>query len=262
MRKSFNSKLMFDNIAFLVKESGRKIGELEAESGVSAGYISRTSKDGGAKPGIDFVVKVADALGVSIDVLLNINLSELSPTERYLLSFLDKLRRNTLDFKLDWEPASADQLNNMKPGHTGYVNHPLFSVQSSMEKTEDGCPKQVRHAVMISNSFGINTVINGSCYGLSMKNDAYLYLMDVRKSTCDVHDPKAYAKEVWLCPSYNPSQFLCSTLEGAALAEPINSLFDAVAEYSKHPRLKYEIRNILDAFLADDLDDNDTELPF
>ena len=92
MSVEFNKQLMLDNISFMLKEFGKKIGELEAEAGVSPGYISRTSKDDKAKPGIDFIVKVAEALNTSVDTLLNIDLSGLTPTERYLISFLEKLK--------------------------------------------------------------------------------------------------------------------------------------------------------------------------
>ena len=52
MNIEFNKQLMLDNISFLLKESEKKIGELESEAGVSAGYISRISKEGNTKPGI------------------------------------------------------------------------------------------------------------------------------------------------------------------------------------------------------------------
>ena len=48
----------------------KKIGELEGEAGVSAGYISRISKYGNTKPGIEFIMKVADSFNVCLDTLL------------------------------------------------------------------------------------------------------------------------------------------------------------------------------------------------
>ena len=52
MSVEFNKQLMLDNISFLLKEFGKKIGELEAEAGVSPGYISRISKDGPSRVSI------------------------------------------------------------------------------------------------------------------------------------------------------------------------------------------------------------------
>ena len=66
----FNKQTLFDNIAFLVKKHNLRIGELENASGVSPGYISRASKDGGPTPGIEFILKIADKLNVTIDTLI------------------------------------------------------------------------------------------------------------------------------------------------------------------------------------------------
>lgn len=69
MAEQFNAEVLFDNIDFLIKSENRKIGEVESKAGVSAGYISRTSKDGGSRPGIDFIMNIAKVLHVSIDTL-------------------------------------------------------------------------------------------------------------------------------------------------------------------------------------------------
>ena len=107
MEQKFNKTIIFDNIAFMLKESGKKIGELETEAGVSLGYISRMSKEGNAKPGIDFIMKTAEALNVSVDTLLRVDLSSLTATEKYLISFLEKLVKDTFDDKLDWQTETA-----------------------------------------------------------------------------------------------------------------------------------------------------------
>lgn len=45
MNVNFNPRTLFENIEFLLKTQGRKIGEVENAVGVSAGYISRNSKE-------------------------------------------------------------------------------------------------------------------------------------------------------------------------------------------------------------------------
>lgn len=90
MSDKFNKQVLFDNIAFLVKERGLKIGELETGAGVSPGYISRASKEGGPTPGIEFIANIARELQVSIDTLISAHMAEMTPTERYIISFLEK----------------------------------------------------------------------------------------------------------------------------------------------------------------------------
>lgn len=90
MNGNFNPRLIFNNISYLIKEQGKKVGEVETQAGVSAGYISRNSKDANSKPGIDFLYKVSEILNTSIDTLIRIPLSELTPTKRYLFHSLKK----------------------------------------------------------------------------------------------------------------------------------------------------------------------------
>ena len=62
MPEDFNKNRLFDNISYLIKKNDLKIGEIENGAGVSAGYIARASKDEKSKPGIEFVMKVAELL--------------------------------------------------------------------------------------------------------------------------------------------------------------------------------------------------------
>ena len=89
MGKSFDKNLMLANIYYLIKEQGRKIGEVENDAGMSSGYLSRVSKDQFTKPGIDFIFNVANILKVSIDTLVGVDLTALTPTEEYLLRFME-----------------------------------------------------------------------------------------------------------------------------------------------------------------------------
>jgi len=265
MPREFDKKLMFDNIAYLLKETGKKIGEVENEAGVSAGYISRTSKDQNAKPGIDFIVRIADALHVGIDTLLGIDLSSLTPTERYLLTFLEKLRDDTAADKLEWHRESADSLNRMETDINGNVDHPLFSYETFYEEGEGDYPDQVSRVVFLSHTFDCHTFIDQECFNLRLKNGAYVYLMHVEKSVHRTNDPDVRAIEVWMV-SPGECQYLCSSLDGSPLAPLVTALYAIVQEFSKHPKIKGDFKRSIDAFLNDDLDDDPVpqtdDLPF
>lgn len=264
MSTEFNKQLMLDNIYFMLKEFGKKIGELEAEAGVSPGYISRTSKDDKAKPGIDFIVKVAEALNTSVDTLLNIDLSGLTPTERYLISFIEKLKRDTADDKLEWIRSSADSLNRMECDMNGYVEHPLFSYETFMEQGEGDYPEEVSRVVFISHAFDVHTYITDDCFSLRLKNGAILYLMDFSKSIHRVNDLDAYAREIWMYKPQVGAQYMCSNRDNSPLAALVDDLYTVVKEFSKHPKIKKGLQEAIDAFMRDDLEDDDDngELPF
>jgi len=257
MNREFNKQLMLDNISFLLKESEKKIGELETEAGVSAGYISRISKEGNTKPGIEFIMKVAYSLNTSIDTLLNVDLTEMTPTERYLVSFLEKLNKDTLDDKLDWNRESADRLNRAETGINGNPYHPLLSYETFYEESETEYPEEVSRVVFVSNTFDCRTFINGDCYNLRLKNGTILYLMNISKSVHRVNDPDAFAKEIWMYTPGAGINFLCSNVDASPLADLVNSLYTTVSEHMKRPRIKQELKYVIDAFMENDVNDDD-----
>lgn len=269
MTDEFNSSIIFDNIYYLARQRGKKIGELEGEAGVSSGYISRTSKDHKANPGIDFVMRVADSLDVSLDMLLKVKLSEMSPTEQYMANFLDKLSEDTIAASLNWQVETPDELNRMKPDANGYVDHPLFSLESYFEKGKLDIPQPVENVVFTSRTFGVHTDIQGNCYNLSMKNNTVLYLMNIEKSAHRTTDPNVYAIEMWITVPGGGKQFLCSNNKNSRVASLVDVLYKNISEYMKHPRIDPAFKNAIDAYLKNgDLENDQTyedsteELPF
>lgn len=267
MEKEFNKQVLLDNIAFFLKERNKKIGELENEAGVSPGYISRISKEGSAKPGVDFVYNVAAALNVSIDTLLNVPMADITPTERYLISFLEKLKADTAADKLDWERESKDFLDQLTPGYDMDCGHPLFAYREFNEEGESGYPEEARRVVFASHSFDVHTAINGDCFNLRLKNGTYVYLMNVSKSVYRTTDKDAFALEVWMWSERNYLQFLCSDRYNAPLAGAIHDLYSTIIDFAKHPKVKNNLKYVIDAFMRDDLSDDpppprDDDLPF
>lgn len=237
---------LFNNILFLIKEQGKKIGEFENEAGVSAGYISRSSKDGNTKPGIDFIMKAAEVLNVSIDMLLRVDLASATATERYLIEFLEKLINETSFNWLNWDKESADYLNYLEPDVCGCSPHSLFDFEY------DPNTGAIRNydLTFFSRSFGSHTKIAGDCYNMAMANDAVLYIMDV----CDVNDEgknKSDVKELWMKLQTRQIKFLCSTRDNIKLSSYLESLYAAVAHNVKLPKVSKEVREVIDTFMED-----------
>lgn len=252
MSEEFNPQILFKNIDFLIKNENRKIGEVEKEAGVSAGYISRTSKDGGGKPGIEFIMNIANVLHVSIDTLLNVDISSLTTTEQYLLSFLEKLEQDTRRDLLSWERFSATSLMNMSPDENGNVPHPLFAYRTFYEVGESEYPEEVSRVVFSSHTFDVHTCIHDDCYELQMKNGAQLHIMNISKSIYHLNDPRAFAKEIWMSMPGEKPQYLCSNYDDSKLANVIDHLYVAVKDNCKHPKIKKDFRDIIDSFMKGD----------
>lgn len=262
MGKGFNKQLLFDNIAYLVKERGLKIGELEAEAGVSPGYISRASKESGSTPGIEFVVNIANELHMTVDALINTQISELTATEMYIVSFLQKLERDTNDDKLDWNRESAESLRRIEIDANGNSEHPLYRCETFYEESEMGYPEKITDCRFASHSFDVHTAPYGDCFNLRLKNNALLYLMNISKSVHRVGDPNARAKEVWLYQAESGSQYLCCNKDAAPIGKLVDSLYLAVSENNKHPKIKPDFQHIINAFMEDDLSDDEMDILF
>lgn len=262
--RSFNKYICFSNIRELLKRHPEvKLGQIEKDAGCQAGYMSRLEKpNNNSEPTIEFVMAAAKAFGISIDSLLTVDLVQLTPTESYLVSLIQKLVSDTTADKLYWYKESADQLDRLETDINGIVDHPLFSFESFFEEIGGEYPQKVSRIVFPSNAFDVHTSIHGDCYHLGLKNGATLFLMDIEKSVHAMNDADALAKEMWIYTPNVGTSFLVDNRGTSPLARLVDILFSTVAEQMKHPRIKKEHLAALDAFMQDDFKDDPPASPF
>ncbi len=262
--KNFNKTLCFSNIRELLRQNPDvKIGQIEKEAGIRLGYMSRLEKAGNtSEPSMEFIVSAAKLLKVSVDTLISVDLTGLTPTEQYLVNFFDKLKADTLQDKLDWNRETAFNLNRMEPNMNGYVDHPLFDEETFYEESECEYPNEVTRIVFNSKSFGPRTYITGDCFNLRLKNGTTLYLMDIEKSVHKTNDISAFAKEAWMFVPGKGSQLLVASRDDTPVAPLLEVLFSTVKERMEHPKVNNDVMYAIDAFMKDDLDDDDDDMPF
>ena len=258
-QRNFNKSLCFSNIRELLRQNPDvKIGQIEKEAGIRLGYMSRLEKEGNkSEPSMEFIVTAAKLLKVSLDTLVSVNLTGLTPTEQYIVNFFDKLKADTLADKLDWNIESSDYLNRLEPDMNGYVDHPLFNLDTFYEEGECEYPDEVTRVVFTSRSFGPKTFICGDCYKLRMKNGTTLYLMDIEKSVHKLNDAGAYAREIWTYTPQVGCQFLVCSKDETPIAPLVDTLFSIVKERMQHPKLNKAVMYAIDSFMRDDLEDDD-----
>lgn len=263
----FERKRCINNIYYLAKKQGKRIGDVEKAAGVSSGYISKLNReDNTSVPGIEFLEGVANEFGVTVDTLINYDLADMTPTEHYIIDFLTKLNSDTQGDKLDWEKESADSLNRMED-YNGYVHHPLFSLETFMRKGETEYPDEVTEVVFVSDTYGANTAIAGDCYNLRLKNGSVLYVMNISKDVYYTNDPSAFAKEVWIHVPYSGTQFLANNQTDDGIGNLVDILYDSISENMQHPKVKPGVRYVIDAFMQNDISDDedykpDEDIPF
>lgn len=262
--KNFNKTLCFSNIRELLRQNlDVKIGQIEKEAGIRLGYMSRLEKDGNtSEPSVEFVVTAAKLLKVSVDTLISVDLTGLTPTEQYITSFFDKLKEDTLKDRLDWNRETAFNLNRMEPDMNGFVYHPLFAEETFYEETDCEYPQEVTRIVFNSKTFGPKTYIAGDCFNLRLKNGTTLYLMDIEKSVHKVGDSSAAAKEAWMYVPSKGSQLLVASQDDTPVALFLELLFSTVKERMEHPKVNNDVMYAIDAFMKDDISDDMDEMPF
>ena len=104
MARTFNNEIFYQNVRILLAKKNKKIGELESNCEVHAGYMSRVLK-ADMKPSIDVIIKIANYFTVRVETLLFEELKKYTVTELYILRFLDKVIRDTEDEKIHWKTA-------------------------------------------------------------------------------------------------------------------------------------------------------------
>lgn len=262
--KNFNKTLCFSNIRELLRQKPNvKIGQIEKEAGIRLGYMSRLEKEGNtSEPSMEFIVTAAKLLKVSIDTLISVDLTGLTPTEQYIISFFDKLKADTLQDRLDWNRETASNLNKIEPDYNGVIYHPLFTVETFYEETECDYPEEVTRIVFNSKTFGPHTCINGDCFNLRLKNGTTLYLMDIEKSVHRINDPSAFAVEAWMYVPYGGNQLLVASQDDTPVAPLLETLFSVVKERMKHPKVNNNVMYAIDSYMKDDITDDAEDIPF
>ena len=262
--RNFNKTLCFSNIRELIKENPDvKIGQIESAAGIRLGYMSRLEKgDNAAEPSVEFIVTAAKLLKVSVDTLISVDLANLTHTEKYLVNFIEKLKSDTLNEKLNWNTETEFQLNRQLVDCNGVSTHPLFTLETYYRQTECEYPEEVTDNVYVSKTFGPNTSINGDCFNLKLKNGSTFYLMNIVKDVHRVNDKSAFVKEAVMYVPRGKTQVLATTQDEYPIAQLLEELYVIVKERMIHPQVNNDVMNVIDAFMKNDFADDSDALPF
>ena len=209
-------------------------------------------------PSIDFVASVAKALGVTVDAIINNDYATSTPTEKFLLDFIDRLLSQTIADELDWKKETVKQLWDIGYDDNGNANHPLFSMD--FEAYEP-------HAIYNSR-FNSTHIVSGDCFYLNLpgveSTSVYLMCVDEPNVECLPFEVRDY--ELYMVKNQKV-QPLCHALPmGSRFHSALSSLYAAVKESSKHPKLDADVMSAINAFMRGPVfaknDEFDGDLPF
>ncbi len=238
-----------NNIYTIAKEKGVKIGDLEENSGVSKGYLSRVAKpDYQGSPPIEMLDSIAHQLGVGIDFLVNFDPEKLSENEQFVMKFIDKLSTLTGAEKMEWLYETTTTLiadDNSK------VDNPLVSVQKEYSDELNRWYDTHEYSSAIYEGY---VTVTGTCYHAKLSTShAEVYLNKVtyhnvprnERLETTAHD----IVEVYLFEN-KAVQPICSTYYVSdELKDAVNNLYQMVSSIPSKIALSQSTRSTMDFFI-------------
>lgn len=236
----FSRTLLGKNIKFLATQKGIKLGDLEGQVEVSTGYFSRLLNEDSKNSStlMDTICKVAEKLGTSVNTLISTDLSALTPNERLLSNFFDKLEKDTSESVLIWDLETKNQLDN--PAYQS--NHPLFANNDPYGNGFD---------LYYRSLFDTDATIAGDGYRVIV-NNKLLYLI---KTSYPQNEHTGF--EVYFYSNFrgNIVEKICKAYPESDLFYQLEDLYNAAAESSRHVKLSESVLGTIDGYMNPKPDD-------
>lgn len=250
--KHFDKKVCFRNIRELIKNNPNvRLGQIENEAGLRAGYMSRLEKDSNmTEPSLEFVVTAAKMLEVSIDALLMVDMTGLTDTERYLSKFIERMKKDTLSGLIKWNRENAKDLNSSEISLDEDELRPLFVLERDWAiDNENGCPETIMAPRFISHNYGKYTHIHDDCFNFQIEDGMRVYLMDIEKIIHAEDTKKECAKEIWMWSKKTDGQYILSNRGSSPLSYEVDTIFNIVREHTNRPEITEDIYDSIEKFM-------------
>ena len=258
--KHFDKTRCFNNLTYLLAVKDKKLGDIERNSGNSPGYLSRMkSGKSNADPSIEFLITAAEELGVSVDMLVNSEIREMSQTEVYLQGFLKKLIGDTRNDKLTWVCQRQSELEEIGTEYDQgadevYATHPIYEVKSIPNDTNYPTLEAYYHSRFFKNC-GVAPVGDSYHTDLVSNGNVTLYLMSCKKGGDKIKWKKDSFWELYLYKLGSGVHPLCNTMEICSPLEVmIDSLLKEIRESVSHVHIDDDVKKTIDQYLGDIFD--------
>lgn len=235
---NFNRALFGRNIKYLAEQKNIKIGSLEEGAGVSAGYFSRLANEEGRVSGsssiIDAVCIAAKLLNVSVNTLISTDLAALTPNEKFLSKFFEKVEKDSLQEVIHWDCQTRERLDDV-----AFQNqHPLFC-KRIYDYDGISCLNQ-------------NVAISDDCYKTSIMGKDF-YLMKIMNSKSNSSGYELYFS------SDEKNDFVveqvCAVDEKSRLYAQVDDLYTVAADSSSLVKLSYSVKSTIQDYINTDEND-------
>ena len=241
--KNFDKNKLFRNIRQLLSSTGVKLGQIEKDAGCQPGYMSRLEKAGNTTdPSVEFVVTAAKELEVSIDLLIYGDFEKMTPTELYILKFLNTLIRDTKNDNMGWK------INDLRP----YVKTSTYAKTriepfSQYIKGVDVGTDSIRYRSLFFSDKIVTCV--GNCYKGKLKgSDAMMYIMNCTDSLAGMNEIKQFF-ELYIVDNHKVNPLFCTAQTSEGLISAVDQLYEVVEVSATHIHINDKIRTIIELYL-------------
>lgn len=252
----FDKKLCMNNIYYLVKKRNLKIGDIESKAEISPGYFSRINKeDSKTNPSIEVLCSVAEQLSISLDSLISVDFSALTPDESYVLKFLEALKDSVNKHKDSWEKEILKKILNYSDINTP-LYHPMLCL--STDNYDDYVSAYYRSDFYPERSMRLLDDI----YYLPVSFNETIFLSStvmLEDRENDLVESKGY--ELYLKGPNKKVSTICCAYEEIypTFYTMLESLFNSIKEAVSRTSISDEVRGFLSSYMKNKQDD---DLPF
>ena len=243
----YDNSLFISNLDYLLKKYSLRIGTLESLLKVSAGYISRTTKENSPKKlSIDVVWKIAQFFDIDLDKLLFEELETPDKNTQLISRFIDKLYKETQSHDIEWEIVGGSAFELRKE----FEQLGLVTLNNDEENCDgayiyhaDGVVADYK-VYLTGDIFACDSVVPGAQlmvvpFAHDMPGRMHFEFLVVSKDEKGKMSKKLMFSTIHT--SYN------------SLSEEANKLYELILEYSYDAPLSSEMKDIITGFLNTDI---------
>lgn len=240
---AFDKRCFIDNVYYLAKLRDIKIGALEANAGLSTGYLARLNKeDNKSVPSIEVLVSFAKMLKVSMDSLIGCDLASMSGTDKYICDFLDKLIFDTTNNKYIWIKEDASILHASERG----AEHPLLKNVGDNHFYNNHYLSQFRPNEDVE--------LDDIQYYVEIGQETCIYLMNtlVTFRSTDKNDTRTENEIELYLQKGRVIKKICRKhyKQASPFDDKLLQLRQAAKDSTQHINLDEELREVIDLFMA------------
>ena len=246
MIKELNRAKLLDNLQYRMGMTALTATELENMIGVYNGYISRMKSDPQKLPALDIAWKMAQAMAVSLEWLIDGTPGFIDRDGSYLYRFQERLFNLTSRRELVWTEHNYAELNSLIAAGKNPGNLPfLWTVGGQV----------LIHSAALQECEEIH--LKSAVYSAPLDSQHTLWLLSLDGTLRPEDDERTWSKVEWIeltmtsqDKTADPALITSTVMPGGDYLEyGLRKLWQEVVERSADLVLDSEVRNALDAFM-------------